>query len=131
MNGNILDTSVIIDVLRGDPGAIVFVGELGEDVFVSAITIGELLYGAKKSADIVHNTDLIYRMTDAFEVLSVDMETAEVYGEIKIDLNRKGYKLPENDIWIAATAKKHGLSLATFDSDFQRIDDLKIKGVEK
>jgi len=40
-------------------------------------------------------------------------------------LFKKGNPVPENDIWIAALAMEHDLSLVTRDEHFKKIDDLK------
>ncbi|HEY4572503.1 MAG TPA: PIN domain-containing protein [Thermoanaerobaculia bacterium] len=37
---------------------------------------------------------------------------------------RKGRPIPENDIWIAASARQHGLTLATRDGHFDDVDGL-------
>jgi predicted nucleic acid-binding protein len=39
----------------------------------------------------------------------------------------KGRPLPENDIWIAATAVHHGIVLVTRDHHFQEVEDLQIE----
>jgi tRNA(fMet)-specific endonuclease VapC len=38
-----------------------------------------------------------------------------------------GQPIPENDIWIAAIAEQHGLTLVTKDAHFNAIDHLKIE----
>jgi len=47
------------------------------------------------------------------------------YGEIKSKLHRAGRPLPENDIWIAAIALQHDLTLATRDGHFAAIEGLR------
>lgn len=46
---------------------------------------------------------------------------------IKTLLREKGQPIPENDIWIAAIAEQHGLTLVTKDAHFDAIDHLKIE----
>ena len=58
-------------------------------------------------------------------VLVCDPGTAWEYARIKIDLRSKGRPIPENDIWIAATARQHGLTLVTRDQHFSAVDGLK------
>jgi predicted nucleic acid-binding protein len=48
------------------------------------------------------------------------------YGLIKSELEKKGKKIPENDIWIAATAHMYGLSVATFDQHFSYISHIQL-----
>ena len=53
--------------------------------------------------------------------------TARRYGTIKNELRRKGRPIPENDIWIAATAIEHALVLVTRDDHFRETDGLEIE----
>lgn len=46
---------------------------------------------------------------------------------IKSRLRKKGRPIPENDIWIAATAQEHALVLVTRDPHFQEIEDLRVE----
>ena len=55
-----------------------------------------------------------------------DDDTARVYGEIKSALRRKGRPIPDNDIWIAAAAMQHTLSLVSRDEHFASIERLNL-----
>jgi tRNA(fMet)-specific endonuclease VapC len=57
-------------------------------------------------------------------VLKVDQYTAEIYAQIRFELKQKGRPLPDNDIWIAALARQHNLSLVTRDSHFNVVDGI-------
>jgi predicted nucleic acid-binding protein len=57
-------------------------------------------------------------------VLLPDEATATVYAELKQALATKGKPIPENDLWIAATAKSHGLPLYCQDAHFNELADL-------
>ncbi len=57
-------------------------------------------------------------------VLARDITTAKHYGQIKSELKTKGHPLPENDVWIAAIAKQHSLTVVTRDQHFKEIDAL-------
>jgi len=46
---------------------------------------------------------------------------------IKSQLRAKGQPIPENDIWIAATAKQPQLTLVTRDGHFQAIEGLVVE----
>jgi tRNA(fMet)-specific endonuclease VapC len=88
--------------------------------------IGELTYGAKNSNSIVEKLSQIEDFSKTVNLLNVGVETAAIYGEIKADLKKIGRPIPENDIWIAAIAKEHDLSLMTQDKHFQHISQLKL-----
>ena len=64
----------------------------------------------------------------ATSVLSCDLGTAHVYGEVKDELRLKGRPIPENDVWIAAVARQHGLMLVTRDEHFQHVNGLGVEG---
>ncbi|MBQ0038910.1 MAG: PIN domain-containing protein [Treponema sp.] len=53
------------------------------------------------------------------------------YGKIKPQLKREGHPIPENDIWIAATAMSANLTLVTADSDFNVIKGLMVESLSK
>jgi len=42
-------------------------------------------------------------------------------------MERRGSRLDENDLWIAATSLSLGAILVTADSDFQRVHGLKLE----
>ena len=86
-----------------------------------------MYYGAEKSAHSVANITRLDEFAAASALLSVDGETARQYGRIKNALRAKGRPLPENDIWIAAIAGQHALTLITRDSHFLEIDGLAIE----
>lgn len=120
----LLDTNVIIalfanekDVKENLAGA--------EEVFLPAIAVGELCYGALKSGKPKENLDRIDELVAATVVLGCVTETARLYGDTKNMLRLKGQPLPENDIRIASLALQHNLTLVTRDNHFQVIEDLK------
>ena len=57
----------------------------------------------------------------------IDEETAQFYAKIYWDLKRKGKPVPSNDMWVAASAMRHGLALFTFDDHFKNIDGLLLR----
>jgi tRNA(fMet)-specific endonuclease VapC len=59
-------------------------------------------------------------------LLSCDAATSPIYGEIKTEPRRKGRPIPDNDIWIAASAKQHSLTLVTRDVHFDDVDGLPV-----
>ena len=89
--------------------------------------IGELFYGAYKSAHSKENSARVDDFANHSVVLGCDIETSHNYGKIKNALSAKGRPIPENDIWIAAIAVQHNLTLVTRDAHFKEIDDLKVE----
>jgi len=97
------------------------------EVFVPAIVLGELHYGANKSARAAENCARIETFAAKSAVLRCDAGTARHYGKVKDGLRAKGRPIPENDVWIAASAIQHNLTLISRDSHFQEIDDLRFE----
>ncbi len=94
------------------------------NIHLSSITIGELFYGAYKSNKIASNIQRIREIEPISTIIVCDAITGDYYGQIKQSLKRKGRPIPENDIWIAATALQHGLTLISRDAHFSEVDGL-------
>ena len=125
MAGNryLLDTNTVIRLLGRD-GA--FQSPLLNDpeILLSATVIGELYFGAMKSSRVDANLARVDRLVSSRVVFPCDSRTAYQYGKIKMELRRKGRPIPDNDIWIAAMAMQHGLTLVTSDEHFLHVDGL-------
>lgn len=121
----LLDTSVII-ALFADDAAVKDNLAKADEIFIPCIAVGELYYGAWKSARIRENVARIDEFAAANVVLECNSGTARRYSEIKNALREKGRPIPENDIWIAAIALQHDLTMATRDTHFSEITDLKV-----
>ena len=121
----LLDTNVIIAFFSGEKA--VSQQLVDAEVFVSSTVLGELYYGARKSAHVAANLDRIEQFASSVQVLNCDAATAQLYGNIRDALRSKGRPIPENDIWIAAVALQHGLPLATRDDHFKEVDGLRVE----
>lgn len=119
----LLDTNVVIALFSGDKLVTERFSEA--EVFVPSTALGELYYGARKSAHPSENLARVEQFAGATQVLSCDATTAWFYGEVRDGLRLKGRPIPENDLWIAAIAVQHGLTLATRDDHFNDVDGLK------
>jgi tRNA(fMet)-specific endonuclease VapC len=126
MTGNLLlDTNLVIALFANDHKA----GELiagATGVFVPAIVLGELFFGARKSGRPDENIGRIADFAARTNVLACDEQTAFTYGIIKDSLWRKGTPIPENDVWIAAVAIQRDLALGTRDAHFSNVDGLRL-----
>ena len=58
------------------------------------------------------------------DILTIDRETSDFYFLIFSELRKCGSPIPTNDIWLAACALQHGLTLATFDKHFNSISGI-------
>lgn len=119
----LLDTNIVIGLLAAEP-SVMRPLRAAEKVFLPSVVLGELHYGAFKSTRTVQNLARIDALREAGAVLLCDAETAREYGRIKNGLRALGRPIPENDIWIAAIAVQHGLTLATRDPHFDQVEQL-------
>lgn len=106
----LLDSNIVIAIFAGDSTVLERVAA-AEEVFLSAVALGELYYGARKSGRSEANIVRIDEFAAVAAVLGCDAVTAQQYGRIKNNLRVKGRPIPENDIWIAAIAAQHGLTV--------------------
>lgn len=80
MNGRVLlDTSVIIALFKNDDNVRNQMAAT-EEVFVPAIAIGELFYGAQHSSQVAKHMKQVREFAQNAAVLTCDASTAEHYG---------------------------------------------------
>ena len=110
----LVDTSVLV-------GAAFRPGDLqGETWSISAITVGELEAGvllARKKAVRAHRLRRLSAVLALAPILSIDSTVATRYGELRAASSRR----PSNDLWIAATALAHDLTLVTRDRELAAV----------
>ena len=116
----LLDSNIVIALFNRDADVTRRLAET-EEVFLSTIVLGELIYGALYSSLVEENLAKIDFLAVRLPPLPVDPAIAREYGRIKQELRDRGTPIPENDIWIAATAIRHELILATRDAHFNAI----------
>lgn len=125
MNGNLMDTNVIVQVLNGDRELINELSKISS-LCTCTVVLGELMYGAAKSAHVVQNKQNAKSFCSRYPLLGVSNIVAEFYGEIKKDLLSHGNVMPENDMWIAATALANDMTVITQDKHFEHIQNLMV-----
>jgi tRNA(fMet)-specific endonuclease VapC len=119
----LLDTNIIIALLEGDDAVLSNLDQAAE-VFIPAVALGELFFGAAKSCRPADNTSKVELFATGRAIVACDLDVAREYGRLKQRLKERGRPLPENDIWIAAAATRHRLILVTRDRHFEEIEDL-------
>ena len=123
----LLDTNIVIALFKQDAAVQARLSAAAEILLPSTV-LGELYFGAAKSDQPQQNEARIDEFArGSCTVLGTDSETARLYGSIKADLKRQGRPVPENDVWIAASARQYGLTLVTRDLHFERIQGLLIE----
>ena len=123
----LIDTDIIIYSIKGDKTVQSnFIRFENIPKYISVITYGELLLGAKKSDKKEKNLSIAYKIRDIFPVINIDKAIIETFSDIKSVLQKSGKTLDDMDILIASTAMSMNLTLVTNnDKHFTRIDGLK------
>jgi len=115
------DTSIFVGHVRGNVRTRSLIKMLQEgtwSVFVSSITIYELHFGCLLSNDPVRDQGRVARyVSHVSGILPVDSLVARRAAEIQVELRRDNRMLDHRDLFVAATALVHGLSVCTLDVD--------------
>lgn len=124
LEAGLLDTSVVIDLGRLDPGV------LPRTVGVSVITMAELAAGPSATDDVAERArrqDRLQRAEAAFEPIPFGGEAARAYGRVHAAVVASGRQPRRRfaDLLIAATAVAEGLPLLTRNAaDFVGLEEL-------
>lgn len=125
------DTDVLSLFLRsGAPPAVQrrLAAVLDEPQATTAITLGELLFGARRrnSDRLAATVEALVRQ--ALVVLPFDARAARAYATTKTEVERAGRPLSEPDLRIAAIALAHDLTLVTGNArHFEPVPGLRVE----
>jgi tRNA(fMet)-specific endonuclease VapC len=122
----LLDTNIVIEVFDGNKEIADKINKLSE-FYLPVIALGELYTGVNRVSNKAKHLKKLNSFLSLCTVLNTDSATAQYYGETIAKLYKKGTPLPINDVWIAAIALQHNLTLVTRDKHFYAIEDLKTK----
>lgn len=130
--GVLIDATVLIEWERGglDPDARAR-GREEEPFFLSMVTVSELLHGVHRAADRTRRarrSAFVEAVIDRFPLLAIDLPTARTHAEVWAGLASEGRLIGPHDLWIAAAALAHGLTLATANvREFERVPGLVVE----
>ena len=119
----LLDTNIVVAFFANEKRVQNAMDE-ADEVWLGAIVLGELLFGARKSGRVEANVRRIEDLALKYAVLSCDAETAHYFGLVKNQLRELGRPIPDNDVWIAAIALQHDLTLVSRDAHFGAVAGL-------
>jgi tRNA(fMet)-specific endonuclease VapC len=92
-----------------------------KQIFMPAIVIGELVFGFLKGAKQQLNERKLRQVLNRLKIETIDVtaDVARKYAIIFLSLQKKGTRIPINDVWIAACCMEVGGTLLTRDKHFE------------
>ena len=134
MQGVLLDTNVLSELMRPQPSSMVlawFSQQKDTEFYTSAITQAELLLGVallpggKRRDAIAGAVEQMFDQDFVGRCLPFDELAAHEYAALVATRNKVGMPISTEDAQIAAIALRHGLALATRSTkDFRKISEL-------
>lgn len=124
MRGWLLDTNVVSELRKPKPDAKVagFVAaQLGETLFITDVTLGEIIYGIELLGDPVRRTDLrlwldrTLRPLFAGRILSITEGVIVRWKTLVVEGQKRGHTFGQPDLFIAAIAALHDLIVVSRD----------------
>lgn len=133
--GVVIDTSLFIaaERKRFDMKAFLATECVGEQLYVTTMTVSELLHGWERAPAGKRKTERKRHVEDViqkFAILDFDVAAARLHAQIWAKLASTGQMINGHDMLIAASCLSLELDIATLDiGDFSRIKGLKSKNV--
>ena len=120
----LLDTNVVSEAIKPEPYPSVLAwldAQAGETLFLSSITVAELLFGigvlpdGRRKATLAARIDSLLNQF-AGRILPFDTAAARSYADLAVKARRTGRGFPTPDGYIAAIAATHGFAVASRDT---------------
>ncbi len=128
-DGLIVDTDILIDLLRKKDYAVSLIKKLEDEVELatSAINAFELYRGAYKSRNQEKNLASVKGLLNSLRMLNTDEDSMEMAGKITASLERDGNMMDIRDLLIASIALVNGFGILTNNiRHFNKIKHLKV-----
>ena len=99
-----------------------------DQMCISAVTWGELVYGAEKSSQPERNLADIEEMAARIEIVPFEALAAAHFGQLRAELYRVGKPIGPYDMMIAGHARSMGVILVTNNlKEFERVPGLRVE----
>lgn len=125
----VLDTDVISLIMRGQvpaPAQERLRALRRDQVKVTTVTLGELYYGALRTASAKKWLDAVALVRSTIECLPFDADAAQHYGELRAHLEGNGRRLDDADLRIAAICRSGNQVLVSANAKhFARVPGLR------
>ncbi len=122
----VLDTNIYCDYAEGLSEVVDTIATQGQYLFMPSIVLGELNYGFMKGRKQSYNEKRLRQVLNRLkiEIIDVNADVARKYALISLSLEKKGAKIPINDVWIAASCMEVGGTLLTRDQHFEFVEQI-------
>ena len=98
-----------------------------EGIGISVISMGELYEGVYKASDPTRSEEALRLVLSDIEVMCIDDQVCRIFGQQKGVLRASNALIGDADLWIGATAIRHGLTVLTNNRrHFERLQGLRI-----
>ncbi|MBA2651758.1 MAG: type II toxin-antitoxin system VapC family toxin [Tatlockia sp.] len=123
-----LDTNIVSYFIKGNKKICEKIISMPmEELSISSITEGELLFGIAKKPQAKQLRHLVHEFLIRIDTLAWDSAAAECYGHLRSALQKKGKILGNLDMLIASHALSLDVILITNDRAFSQVEGLKIE----
>ena len=122
----VLDTNIYCDYAEGLPDVVDAIATYGQSILIPSVVLGELFFGFRKGSRQQFNEKKLRQVVNRLKIEIVDVNTdvARKYATIYLSLQKRGMKIPINDVWIAACCMEAGGTLLTRDKHFELLDQI-------
>lgn len=125
-----LDTNICIFAIRNSNDNVLkkFREHLEDELYISSITLAELMYGVEKSRKPEQNRNALLQFLTLIDIKEFSEKAAIEYGKIRAFLENQGTPIGPLDTLIAAHAVSENMILVTHNTkEFLRIPDLTVE----
>ena len=130
----LLDTNICIYIIKKSPEKVIkkleaiIKAEGKNEIYLSSITVSELYYGVEKSTQVDKNLEALKGFLTPFQVVDFDLRSAEIFGQIRSNLEKKGTVIGPYDLQIASVALAHDFILVSNNTkEFERVESLQLE----
>ncbi len=111
----LVDSDICSKALRGRHESLtnLLSGMYPEGLAISVVTYGEVTEGVLFSRNRAVDQQLWRDFLAGFDIIDVTMEIAEVWADVRGSLRKQGNIVPDNDLLIASTALRFGMTVVT------------------